>query len=961
MRAFETFCRHSSVGARDRAATFGVAGAAIKRSLVAGFRFVVAAALLAMQPASPAIAQLNPCVPGQSCFTNVSDILNGQRHLLRTDDLLIAGQFGAVFAGAILDTSNSAVSASAASSLAGNNNACLDFTPTFRTAVSARMFNLNHDVTMSVACVLEDFPYTLSLYFDPDPDLPKPLFVQTGFGSQSGNFQLLSTVADFTGDGYDDVVLAGWSDEGGPIVPSAFVLSAVDPNVPSKGMRVGNPLSVSSGPQLSIPMAVAAGDFTGQGRPVIALLGNNANQGGLVLQFYAVDPVSLQLGVPTNGLANGLVLSLPEGSGFIATVSLAVGRFGNTTHDQLALVYAVPRGTAKIVTIDFDSDGNAIQKAVFDTGVGTVDAPLVVMRAGHFDWSGSFDQAAVLIEPGPQFPGSRIQIFGFDTSLNPVAGPAFGNTIGACLHDLVAGNFNRMQANPNPPPANERNPNLQLALLGSDCASNVTVSLLNVDPANNFAISAASTFPLPAALVPGPVNYAALVATDSQGRSLRLGAPTKVVIAHRSQPSVVLGVPPMHVDFIAPARQPTSQVFNVSAIPAGFFTQYQTDQSNSNQSSSQNTTSWSAGTSESLSGKVTVGVPDVDTVTVKNKFSAQQAWKGNSEKVHGTTSSMQFDVSQQTGFSDQVWYSDSRLNLYIYPVIGQTGCPEAIPDCSDDQKVPLTVQFSGIDAVSNDTVPGNTTEWYQPPWEPGNVLSYPGNFQQLQAIETDLDQLSNNLTWATDQTTFLEKTTWNTGTTDSQSTSFDQNYSFKDTLSVSTSTNGIFVSGSTKATLGLSGSFGFSNLHTSVTTLGKSTGIGVQKPATFASPPDYQYFVTPFIFGQQRPGGVVNGHSAVDGRADVRHSANGVCRRPAARRRGWLVEAGVHAGARCCAQPSDALERETVERVQPEQRDVPRHQRGVGGSRLRKSLAVRSRGSVAFRLPHDAGLVHYRR
>ena len=125
------------------------------------------------------------------------------------------------------------------------------------------------------------------------------------------------------------------------------------------------------------------------------------------------------------------------------------------------------------------------------------------------------------------------------------------------------------------------------------------------------------------------------------------------MIDHRSQPSVVLAVPPMHIDFITPARQSMPQVFNVSGIPAGFFTQYQTDQSNSTQSSTQNTTSWSAGTSESLSSKVTVGVPDVDSVTVQNKFSAQQAWKGNSEKVHGTTSSTQFDVSQQTGFSDQ--------------------------------------------------------------------------------------------------------------------------------------------------------------------------------------------------------------------------------------------------------------------------------------------------------------------
>lgn len=60
----------------------------------------------------------------------------------------------------------------------------------------------------------------LALYFDPDPELPKPLFVQTDLGSQIGYFQLLSAVADFTGDGYGDVVLAGWSDEGGPSFPA---------------------------------------------------------------------------------------------------------------------------------------------------------------------------------------------------------------------------------------------------------------------------------------------------------------------------------------------------------------------------------------------------------------------------------------------------------------------------------------------------------------------------------------------------------------------------------------------------------------------------------------------------------------------------------------------------------------------------------------------------------------------
>src|SRR5206468_3915449 len=65
-------------------------------------------------------------------------------------------------------------------------------------------------------------------------------------------------------------------------------------------------------------------------------------------------------------------------------------------------------------------------------------------------------------------------------------------------------------------------------------------------------------------------------------------------------------------------------VFNVSAIPDGYFTQYQTDRSNSTQSSSQNSTSWSAGAAESVSTKLVIGDPDASNVTVKDKFSAQQ-------------------------------------------------------------------------------------------------------------------------------------------------------------------------------------------------------------------------------------------------------------------------------------------------------------------------------------------------
>ena len=109
------------------------------------------------------------------------------------------------------------------------------------------------------------------------------------------------------------------------LVPSAVVLTAVDPNAPSKGIRAGNP-NLFDFPSVE-PLSAAAGDFTGQGHPVIAILGrndNNGNPGGLGIQFYTVDPVTLDIGLPTNGLANTLTLNLPDGNGFVAAASLVV-------------------------------------------------------------------------------------------------------------------------------------------------------------------------------------------------------------------------------------------------------------------------------------------------------------------------------------------------------------------------------------------------------------------------------------------------------------------------------------------------------------------------------------------------------------------------------------------------------------------------------------------------------------
>jgi hypothetical protein len=99
-----------------------------------------------------------------------------------------------------------------------------------------------------------------------------------------------------------------------------------------------------------------------------------------------------------------------------------------------------------------------------------------------------------------------------------------------------------------------------------------------------------------------------------------------------------------------------------------------------------------------------------------------------------------------------------------------------------------------------------------------------------------------------------ETTGWSSGTSGSKTTSFDQNYSFGTDISVTAAwgVKGLGILGG-NGTLNLSGSFGFSDLNKSTTDLGKSTGIGVQKPGNFLEPPNYEYHVTPYIFGTVKP------------------------------------------------------------------------------------------------------------
>lgn len=811
---------------------------------------------------------LSPPSGGSPDYTKVDDFLNGQRNLLRDDDFVI----GYTATDASGNTRGEVLTARTDDSASTINGIYPAPGPQSYTSkptefASGRFFNTGTDSAVQFLYDDDKSSYQLRVFDQIDVYINPEYENQLDFLTAANKYFFVSAVADFNGDGYDDIAL-GYDQPG-----RLRILTATDVNDPTAGFKLDAPeLSLTFNSAGYSITQLTVGDFDGDGQPDLASFYVTSDL-TLYVATYSVDPKTLAISA-----GNTLELTKVTGYQEIPLMQLAAGQFTGAGHDQLLAAYLFHRDgsdTAKVAVIEFDPASlnpkvvNTWNSGDYGNTRGTEDVALRVKTA-RFDWSSNIDQATWMISPPGG--GARLSVLQIDPATYSVTRP--GDTRiqpDGPWHgmDVAIGNFDKKKQSPLDPTQKVRDPNLQVGVMGRDVNSyNGFLNLYDVDPAT-FQITQVNGVLLSGDYIKARLGADSVVQrfwllpSDLQGRAYRLGAPTKITIDNATQPTVVVGAPPTHVDFAPPAGQTTPIPLNLSAVPEGFYTAYETEETSSNQSSSTNTTSWSFGAKEKVTAGATIGDPDTEGVNVTDTFTAAQNLKGKAEKEHGIYSSQQFDISQKTGLADQVWYSDTRFNIWVYPVLGKTVCPATKPGCQDSEKVPLTVQFSGPDETSTNSMAGNLIEWYQPPWEYGNVLSYPASYAQLQQIVPDINLLSAGpdqaVSLTTDPSNTTVKTTWATGTTDSQSSSFNQNYSFKNNLSVNGSVGLKPIdSVSFGYDLTVSGSFGFSSLNKASSALGKSTGIGVSKPGTFANPFDYNYSVTPYIFGQTQPGGSVD-------------------------------------------------------------------------------------------------------
>jgi hypothetical protein len=818
-------------------------------------------------------------------FGNVEDILGGRGKLLAADDIVVQRIIPSgveIWQANVMLTSDLKVSSDLVAYL---GNGCEQ--PTFTTTKVGRVYDNPYDVTVSYApWCLHGGNASLQVT-DPTTSYEGVLdTVTTAFNLPAESTWM--ALGDFDGDNFDEVLLFS------PVPVTLTVFKPKNLTDYYQGLeKVATIEFLHPVPLVSAPYSdLLVADLNGDGNLEVAwvdggLVTMTSNNITFPIRIVTICGGNLSAsGGACSGKTPYTVIEAPTIKVDVDTVPHAFDRFlavenvlltagnydGKITGPLdaelfVALIAKVHsttgHGPSEVDTLiplayDFDQDLNAAPSPSNDwskdptliidnTNVGGWTA----VDSGRLNWFRDADQV-ILAGTGHTantfFMGTLT--FGDDLSMNHI--PYSDFTVPG-ITGVVAAKIGRFNPTSLQGPADF---DQQIAVLYTKpyydkffdkYFSEAYVDIYAVDPSNNFKPSIAShtqvghadTTEFPMVLSVG----------DLQGRSLTLGHPEIVRVSNHTQPSVVLGMPPSHVDWITPAGTSSIKEFNFSVVPAEYHASYETEVKQQNQSSRKGTTSYAFSTKEAVKESVSFGIPDIDSVTETMKFAAKQSHDGFVAKKYNTYETEVFDVSVQTLYGDQVWFTSSTFNVYYYPVLGRK---------SHDGH-PLYVQFSGPDRIEHMEINGATLEWFQPVHEPGNVLSYPWDLAQLKLRNPRFSPYTseNPTGWATDSSFRVAHANWTEGHGSNVTAGQTSTHAFDASSSVSGKANFEFGSASGRVTLSLHTSKSLSTLNSQTQKLGESSGVGVTKEAEFKTPDLYQYSAQTFVYGQSSPVGTL--------------------------------------------------------------------------------------------------------
>ena len=859
---------------------------------------VIVAAFALM--ARPALAQDDPN------FAAINDPLDGEYEIFTVDDLLIAvtkplaSDTQSEINNYVLETENDMLSSQVKRTVATPPCYLTSGRQPQQTR-AGRFFSLPHDVIVTLSptnnaqganCATTDGSPNMALYVQ---DVQTTDNIASLFSLSAVNTAV--AMADFNQDGFEDLLVMSDSQLG--------VATATDVNDKQQGMTFG-PFTALAAANLAARTDPTSGDFNGDGLVDVAWAALDdtvhfatvcpGDVAGTICAGAAAWTVIVD---PLQSHATGIhvppspVCAHSDSVGFNFGVGLSAGDFALDGSDGLVTINleadpaSTPPGFCIFAAYWWEFDGAFSTRKVDQISVGPIPQqsyPLdIYALTAKLNWFGDSEQVVVgvgaqnYMESGPcesrwkrmenilvlSFDDSKISLARFNNPDTACVGGPFYSLAYPWLNGIAVGRFAAIPDDPN----TESDFNLQIATV----LNSGVVHIYSVDAPTDYTPKLVTTTTLDPGLglnlrdfegPPNRINW--LVSGDLQGRSMRLGPPVVVRVNSHSQPSVILGAPPMHVDYILPdpSTSSTSEIVNFTAAPDSYNSQYTVSDSSDKQSSDTSTSSYAYAYSESAEEKFKFKVPFVSSISGDFK----QAWKQTGES---TGSDYQFDENEfafnagtTTGFGDQVWFSSSDFNVYYYPVLGQTVCPNDQTSCTPEEEQPLYVSFSGpSDAVGVVPASGSTLEWYQPVHQPGQIFSYPWSKQQLEARFSGASLLTSGTPepFYTDDSGTSETLNWTQNSGASQTTGSSNSHSFETDNSftaggIPDGGSGVSVTGS----YDYNNSTATSSLNTSSSNVGQSKGIGIVKPkfpTAYASL--YQYLVRPFIFGQSPNAGTV--------------------------------------------------------------------------------------------------------
>lgn len=351
---------------------------------------------------------------------------------------------------------------------------------------------------------------------------------------------------------------------------------------------------------------------------------------------------------------------------------------------------------------------------------------------------------------------------------------------------------------------------------------------------------------------------------DLSGKSVKLGTPSYIQTPKITQPSLILGAPPAHIDYLTPVKGEKT-LFNMSLGHIDHNAIFSQTSIETDGYNSQTIDTLTNGVSAQFSAEasahhIVVPVQASFKATVGGGYVNTQV----TNTSDGDSGSVTRAIDEQSGLDDKLILESQSIEYFFYPVIGGLECPGESA-CTDDEKVQQYLIYSRPSSPAKLKVDANLAAWYQPVHEVNNILSYPRSLEQLEsyygspirALTEVNDAYSTgsgggkwNVTWSngtsdSDETTTIDKGTWNLG--------FSGSYGTSESYAKLTGT-----AYKNSFDLKYDGSFTNKGVTTNVSSYDANMTVGVNRPITFKTPTYYSYQITPVVFGDAVDGQDIN-------------------------------------------------------------------------------------------------------